>query len=113
MGTAKGPEETPVLHPWIPDSVKALLKTFNVEKPVKSARLYATALGTYELFLNGPPSVRDARYAGAGMDGLSRERVLYQTYDVTTLVRSGHEVISALLAPGWYSTSAGVVAAAE
>ena len=34
-----------------------------------------------------------------------RERVLYQTYDVTELVRSGANVIEALLAPGWYSTS--------
>ncbi len=40
-------------HPWIPDSVKALRHTFNVKSPVKSARLYATALGAYEMFLNG------------------------------------------------------------
>src|ERR1035441_6593175 len=40
-------------HPWIPDSVKALRHNFDVSRPVKSARLYATALGVYELFLNG------------------------------------------------------------
>ena len=33
-----------------------------------------------------------------------RERVLYQTYDVTALVKSGKNAIGALLAPGWYST---------
>ena len=38
-------------HPWIPDSVKELRHSFTVEKPVKSARLYATALGGYLFFL--------------------------------------------------------------
>ena len=28
----KGPEETPVLNPWIPDSVKALRKTFEARR---------------------------------------------------------------------------------
>ena len=69
---------------------------------MKSARLYATALGTYELFLNGEP-VSEDRMAPGWTD--YRERVLYQTYDVTDLVKSGSNVISALLAPGWYSTS--------
>ncbi len=40
-------------HPWIPDSVKSLRHEFDVSSPVKSARLYATALGDYEIFLNG------------------------------------------------------------
>ncbi len=46
-------ESSPLGHPWIPDSVKALRHTFSVGTAVKSARLYATALGAYELFLNG------------------------------------------------------------
>ena len=100
----KGPEETPVLNPWIPDSVKTLLKTFNVEKPIKSARLYATALGTYELFLNGPPVSAPCEVWMAPGWTDYREKVLYQTYDVTRLVRSGQNSMTALLAPGWYST---------
>ena len=97
----KGPEETPVLNPWIPDSVKELRKTFDVGGAVKSARLYATALGGYELFLNGK-RVSDDVMAPGWTD--YRERVLYQTYDVTDLVKSGANVMGALLAPGWYST---------
>ena len=97
-----GPEEQPVLQPWIPDSVKVLWKSFEAEKPVKSARLYATALGTYELHLNHE-RVGDSVMAPGWTD--YRERVLYQTYDVTPLVKSGANVIEALLAPGWYSTS--------
>ena len=100
----KGPEETPVLNPWISDSVKTLRKTFKCEQPIKSARLYATALGTYEMFLNGPPvsAPCDVWMAPGWTD--YRERVLYQTYDVTRLVRSGQNSMTALLAPGWYST---------
>jgi alpha-L-rhamnosidase len=102
---AKGPEEQPVLHPWIPDGVKVLRKTFEVDSPVKSARLYATALGTYELYLNGPPvsAPREVWMAPGWTD--YRERVLYQTYDVTKLVKNGTNAMWALLAPGWYSTS--------
>ena len=96
-----GPEVQPVLQPWIPDSVKVLWKSFETEKPVKSVRLYATALGTYELHVNHE-RVGDTVMAPGWTD--YRERVLYQTYDVTQLVKSGANVIEALLAPGWYST---------
>jgi alpha-L-rhamnosidase len=97
----KGPEETPVLNPWIPNSVKALRKTFDVGGAIKSARLYATALGNYEMFLNGKRVGND--FMAPGWTDY-RERVLYQTYDVTELVKTGSNVIGALLAPGWYST---------
>src|SRR5271157_4707530 len=38
---APGPRSQPLGHPWIPDSVKTLRRTFTVSNPVKSARLYA------------------------------------------------------------------------
>jgi alpha-L-rhamnosidase len=88
-------------HPWIPDSVKALRHTFTVGSPIKSVRLYATALGVYRVFLNGKR---------VGEDVLSpgwtdyRQHVKYQTYDVTAQVMSGDNAIAALLAPGWYET---------
>jgi alpha-L-rhamnosidase len=113
---ASGPEEQPVLQPWIPDSVKSLRKSFAAGGDIKSARLYATALGTYELFVNSKrvgadvihptdedPSVGAPVMAPGWTD--YRERVLYQTYDVTNLLTSGTNVLDALLAPGWYSTS--------
>ncbi len=94
-------EEAPLGNPWIPDSVKALRHDFEVAKPVKSARLYSTALGDYEMFLNGK-RVGDDYFAPGWTD--YRERVVYQTHDVTALVQSGKNAIGALLAPGWYST---------
>ena len=87
--------------PWIPDSVKALRHEFAVASPVKSARLYATALGTYEFYLNGKRVSED--YFAPGWTDY-REHVLYQTYDVTALLAQGTNALAALLAPGWYST---------
>jgi alpha-L-rhamnosidase len=98
---APGPMSQPLGHPWIPDSVKALRHTFDVSKPVKSARLYSTALGMYEVFLNGKRVSEDVLAPG-WTD--YRERLMYQTYDVTALLRSGKNAVGALLAPGWYAT---------
>jgi len=88
-------------NPWIPDSVKTLRHPFEVKSPVKSARLYATALGAYYLGLNSG-QVSDQVLAPGWTD--YRQRVVYQTYDVTKLLVVGKNAISAFLAPGWYST---------
>jgi alpha-L-rhamnosidase len=88
-------------HPWIPDSVKAMGRGFEVTKPVKSARIYATALGEYEMFVNGKRAGDDVLAPG-WTD--YREHVKYQTYDVTALLGNGKNTIEALLAPGWYET---------
>ncbi|HEY3628352.1 MAG TPA: family 78 glycoside hydrolase catalytic domain [Terracidiphilus sp.] len=99
--TKAGVGDAPLGHPWIPDSVKALRQTFTVGKGIKSARLYSTALGTYEMFLNGKRVSEDVLAPG-WTD--YRERVVYQTYDVTAMLVPGKNAIGALLAPGWYST---------
>ena len=92
----------PLGQPWVPDSVKALRHAFTVEDPVRSARLYATSLGAYEMFLNGK-RVGDDVLAPGWTD--YRQHVKYQTYDVTALLAQGRNAIGALLAPGWYQTS--------
>jgi alpha-L-rhamnosidase len=88
-------------HPWVADSVKAIRHSFEVGSRVVSARLYATALGAYELFLNGK-RVGDDVLAPGWTD--YRQQVKYQTYDVTALISPTWNTIAALLAPGWYST---------
>src|SRR5439155_13072184 len=77
---AQGANSTNPGNPWIPDSVKALRQNFAVNSPVKSARMYVTALGEYQIFLNGD-RVGDQVSAPGWTD--YRERVIYQTYDVT------------------------------
>ncbi len=53
---------------------------FAVDKPVRRARLYATALGSYRFWIDGHP-IGDQILAPGWTD--YRERVAYQTYDVT------------------------------
>lgn len=106
-----GPMSAPLGHPWIPDSVKVLGRSFVTREPaeshgqavpsIQSVRLYATSLGAYEMFINGN-RVGDQILAPGWTD--YREHVKYQTYDVTGLVNHGYNAIWAQLAPGWYET---------
>lgn len=82
-------------------AVAALRHSFNITKPVVSARLYATALGAYKLDLNGN-TVGDQVLAPGWTD--FRQKVFYQTYDVTSMLKEGENALGAWLAPGWYST---------
>jgi len=85
----------------LPQPAAYLRRTLSISKSVQSARLYVTALGSYRMFLNG---------TRVGIDVLTpgftdyRKRVLYQAYDVTGLLVSGSNVISALLGDGWYGS---------
>jgi alpha-L-rhamnosidase len=83
-----------------PTTVPFLRKSFTLAKPVKKATIYATALGIYELSLNGQ-RVGDHILAPEWTDYSKRLR--YQAYDVTSQLASGDNVLGAQLAPGWYS----------
>ena len=74
-----------------------LHKNFNVERHVKHAVLYATALGLYQIDINGQP-VGDHIFAPDWTD--YRKRVRYQLYDVTSLLQAGDNVVAAILANG-------------
>lgn len=75
-----------------------LRKSFEAGRVVR-ARVYASALGIYSLFINGRPVSEDL--LAPGWTSYS-SRVQYQTWDVTELVREGENVLSATLADGWY-----------
>jgi alpha-L-rhamnosidase len=98
---ASGFESAELGNPWPTGAVKALRRGFEIAKPIASARVYATALGAYKLWINGQ-SVGNEILAPGWTD--FRERVVYQTYDVTADVKEGKNAIAAMLAPGWYST---------
>ena len=72
---------------------------FNVGKALRSARLYATALGLYEFHLNGQRVGRDVFTPGWTE---YKKRVQYQAYDITALLRSGPNAAGAVLGDGWY-----------
>lgn len=77
-----------------------LRKDFPVARKVRSARLYASALGVYELEINGA-KVGD-EYLAPGWTDYTK-RVDYQSYDVTKLVRKGANTIAAMIGNGWYA----------
>ena len=70
------------------------------DKKVKSARLYASAMGVYNLYLNGKKVGEDWFAPG---DSQYRETICYQVYDVTDMLKGGKNAMGAELAPGWYT----------
>ena len=71
---------------------------------VKKARLYISALGLYEAYINGV-KVGNAVLAPGSTD--PRVRVQYDTYDVTSMLIEGKNEIMLLIADGWYRGSIG------
>jgi alpha-L-rhamnosidase len=84
--------------------VPFLRKLFTLEKPIASARLYATALGVYEAHVNGRRVGQDI-FSPGWTD--YRKRVQYQAYDVTDFLHTGRNAIGALLGDGWYCSFIG------
>lgn len=69
-------------------------------KAIASARLYATARGVYDMFINGQRVSND--YLNPGLTQYNKT-LFYQTYDVTSLLRDGRNAIGAQLNEGWWS----------
>lgn len=86
----------------ISSDVALLRKTFELGKAVKSARLRMTAMGAYRAYINGEP-VSKATLLDPGFTDFNK-RVLYQTYDVTALLRRGNNAVGVMLAPGWHGS---------
>lgn len=79
-----------------------LRKDFHLASNIRSARLTITALGAYQAFINGNSVAPNTLLAPGWTD--FHKRVLYQTYDVTSLVQRGSNTIGVLLGGGWYSS---------
>ena len=95
-------------NPWKEPSQEGLVlpplpylrKSFVVNKLVKRAVVYASALGLYELQINGMRVGED--YFTPGWTDYTK-RVYYQSYDVTGLLTKSGNTIGAILADGWYA----------
>lgn len=80
-------------------------KVFSIEKDIAAARLYVSAAGYYKLYLNG---------AGTGNVQLDPgythydKRNLYTTWDVTSALRKGENVVATVLGNGFYNAAAPV-----
>jgi alpha-L-rhamnosidase len=80
-------------------AVRTARKGFDLPFVAARARLYATALGVYQILLNGQP-ISDSILA-PGWTSYDK-RLAFQTYDVTGLLVPGMNEIRCLVAPGWY-----------
>jgi alpha-L-rhamnosidase len=83
-----------------------LRKSFSIEEDIERAVVHVTALGLYELRLNGE-KVGDHILAPEWTDYLKRLQV--QTYDVTDMLVDGENAIGALLGDGWYAGRMGPI----
>ena len=85
----------------LPEPASLMRREFEVTKAVKRARVYATALGSYRLMLNGKR---------VGDDNLTpdftdyRKHIEYQTWDVTAALVKGGNTMGALLGDGWFAS---------
>ena len=75
-------------------------KEFATRPKVKRAVLYATALGLYEVEINGK-RVGDSYFTPGWSD--YRRRAYYEAWDVTPLLVEGTNAVGATVSEGWYS----------
>jgi alpha-L-rhamnosidase len=87
-----------------------LRKDFFLGAVPKRALLAASALGTYDITINGAPALAD-RIAPGWTD--YKKRVPYQVIDVTALLQQGDNTIGVQLADGWYAGRIGAVEKAK
>ena len=87
-------------------------KEISLDGQVKRARIYVCGLGYYELYVNGrkvgdhvmdPAPTYYDNYLGLEV----KSRVLYVTYDVTGMLKSGANAVGVMLGHGWYSSDDG------
>lgn len=81
--------------------VPVFRKAFKLNKSVKSARLYVTSLGVYDLKINGSRVGDD--FLTPGWTSY-KKHLQYQVYDVSSSIKKGDNAIRVLLGSGWYRT---------
>lgn len=102
-----------VLYSGVPDKINQFYdishganamfrRSFSIEKKPKRARIYATARGVYNLYLNGLRVSED--YLAPGLSQYDKHQY-YQAFDVTERINQGENCLGAVLAEGWFSGS--------
>jgi alpha-L-rhamnosidase len=89
---------------WEEDSTQPqpgplLRHEFHLRPGIKQARVYITALGVYEAYLNGA-AVGDHVMAPGWTS--YHHRLRYQTFEVTGLLHEGRNAMGAMLGDGWF-----------
>ncbi len=74
-------------------------KEFSTKGIIRSARIYSTSLGIYELYINGQ-RVGEDLFAPGWTD--YKKRLQCQTYDVASMLKQGWNAVCATVSNGWY-----------
>ncbi|MFA5327895.1 MAG: family 78 glycoside hydrolase catalytic domain [Prolixibacteraceae bacterium] len=94
-------EQLPGKDSIVHDGRSLLLRhEVDLKNKIKSARAYITGLGYYEFFINGK-RVGDRVLAPAKTP--YHKYVLYNTFDVTELLKQGKNALGIQLGNGWYN----------
>lgn len=94
------PQDTVYDNPYWARPADHYRREFDVARKVRRATAYATALGLYEIYINGE-KLGDQRLAPGWTD--FHTRVEYQSYDATAHIGPGRNTIAAVVGEGWYS----------
>ncbi len=76
-----------------------LRRDFAASQGIRKGRLYVSALGLFECWINGQRVGED--YFMPGWTDFNK-RVRYAVYDVTAMLHSGENALGAILGDGWY-----------
>lgn len=85
--------------------VSCFRKEFIIKSDIMQARIYATAHGIYRLEINGK---RIGNRELAPEFTSYGKMLLYQTYDVTDVLKPGNNALGAYVADGWYGGRIGL-----
>lgn len=80
------------------EACPVFVKNIAINKKIKKARIYSTALGVYEIQINNQ-KVGDEFFAPGWTN--YKKRLQYQTYDVTQLLKESNE-LNIIVGNGWY-----------
>ncbi|MCV9386642.1 glycoside hydrolase family 78 protein [Reichenbachiella ulvae] len=75
-------------------------REIEIPADIKNARLYITAKGVFEVYVNGV-RVSDDRMAPGWVP--FRDYIPTMTYDLSTMLRKGKNTVGVVLAEGWYA----------
>lgn len=106
----KSPKEvgdTLIIEEIEPIGATMLRTSFRLKnQPITKARLYATARGAYDVYINGKRINTD--YLNPVLTEFNKTH-MYQTYDLTSQVANGDNTLGAVLSEGWWSGGASFV----
>lgn len=78
-----------------------LRKSFDASSEIASARLYLTAQGIYNFYINGTEVAADEWFNPGATE--YDQLLSYNTYDVTDLLTQGSNAMGAVLGEGWWT----------